>query len=342
MLKIEKPKTNSAIKVLALFSGGLDSSLAIKVILEQGIDVIALNFTSSFCRCDSTKQGCSSAIKSMANQLGVDLKVVYLGQDYLDMIKNPKHGYGKNLNPCIDCRIFKFKKAKEIMQEQQANFLITGEVLGQRPMSQHRRALEVIEKEAGLEGLILRPLSAKLFPETIAESRDWVDREKLLGISGRGRRPQMNLAKEFGIKDYPCPAGGCLLTDPAFSRRVKDALEHNDFNIETVEFLKTARFFRINPSFSLYVGRDEKENAKLVSMAKNGDYVFETTLLPGPAAVGRGLVDEQVKNLCCSIIAWYTSKEKDVEVEVTKVSDNTKEIVVARAIEKKELEKIRR
>ena len=151
MQKTEEIKTNKGIKALALFSGGLDSTLAIKVILEQGIEVVALNFTSGFCRCDSAKNGCGSAIKAMANRLGVEFKAMYLGQDYLDMVKNPKHGYGKNLNPCIDCRIFKFKKAKEIMQEEGASFVITGEVLGQRPMSQHRSALRTIEKESGLE-----------------------------------------------------------------------------------------------------------------------------------------------------------------------------------------------
>ena len=176
-------------KALALFSGGLDSTLAIKVILEQGVEVIALNFKSPFCCCDHSN-GCGSSIKKMADSLGVEFKMVYLGKDYLKMIKNPKYGYGKNLNPCIDCRILKFKKAKEIMESEKASFLISGEVLGQRPMSQHREALRIIEKESELEGLILRPLSAKLFKETMPESNGWVDRNKLLNISGRGRRPQ--------------------------------------------------------------------------------------------------------------------------------------------------------
>ncbi len=341
MIKEEQLKTNKKIKALALLSGGLDSVLAIKLILKQGIDVVALNFTSSFGRYDSTNQDCSPVVKAIASQLGVELKAVYLGQDYLDMIKNPKYGYGKNVNPCIDCRIFKFKKAKKIMQDQQANFIITGEVLGQRPMSQHRKALEAIEKESNLEGLILRPLSAKLFSETIAEAKGWVDREKLFDISGRTRRPQMNLAQYFGIKNYLYPSGGCLLTESAFSKRVKDAIKHNEFTIETIEFFKTGRYFRINTSFKLFVGRDEKENDRLVSMAKNGDFIFETTLLPGPAAVGKGYADKSVKKICCSIIAWYTSKEKEVEVKVRDTSKEDEETFSVRAIDSQELENLR-
>jgi len=328
-------------KALALFSGGLDSSLAIKVILEQGIDVVALNFTSSFCRCESAKQGCGSAIKAMAKHLGAELKGIYLGQDYLDMVKNPKHGYGKNLNPCIDCRIFKFKKAKQLMEEAGASFIITGEVLGQRPMSQHRSALNIIEKESGLEGMILRPLSAKLFPATIAEQKGWVDREKLLNISGRTRRPQIKLAEHFGIKDYPCPAGGCLLTDPAFSKRVKSALEYDEFNLETISLLKASRFFRITPSFRLFVGRNEEENKCLLGLARKDDFIFEPLRLAGPTAIGKGSADEQIKNKCSQIIAWYTDRDNKVEVKIKKILDDNEKVINTFAIGENELKDLR-
>lgn len=303
-------------KALALFSGGLDSTLAIKVILEQGIEVIALNFMSPFCRCDRSK-GCSSAIKDMADKLGVEFNAIYMGDDYIDMIKNPQYGYGKNMNPCIDCRIMKFKKAKEYMEKVGASFIITGEVLGQRPMSQHRRALKLIEKESGLSGLILRPLSAKLLEPTIAEERGWLRREALLDINGRGRKPQIELAANFGIKDYPCPAGGCLLTDPTFSKRLKDALKHNDLRVRDIELLKSGRYFRISPSFWLSVGRDQKDNEKLMKLADKEDTIFgPLENVAGPTAVGRGEFHEDTKLICSRIVARYIKHDGTVSVRV--------------------------
>ncbi|MBU2251012.1 MAG: 7-cyano-7-deazaguanine synthase, partial [Candidatus Omnitrophica bacterium] len=227
-------------KAVALFSGGLDSTLAIKVMVDQGTEVVALNFTSPFCRCQRG-EGCSVPISSRAKDLGVTFKSMYLGEEYLEIVKNPKHGYGRNCNPCIDCRILKLKKARILMETIGASFLITGEVLGQRPMSQHREALRIIEKESGLEGLILRPLSAKLFEPTLPEKKGWVNREALLDISGRTRKPQIQLADQLGIKDYPCPAGGCLLADPGFSKRLRDIFQHDEFNLDNVELLKIGR-----------------------------------------------------------------------------------------------------
>ena len=235
-------------KAVALFSGGLDSTLAIKVIKEQGIDIVALNFMSPFCRCDRSS-GCNSAILDMAQELEVECKRMFLGDEYLNIVKTYQSGYGKNMNPCIDCRILKFSLGKQFMQEINASFLISGEVLGQRPMSQHRQALSLIDKEAKIEGIILRPLSAKLFEPTIAETKGWVDRRKLLDISGRSRKPQMQLAEDFNISDYPCPAGGCLLTDPEFSKRIKDVLAHDDLSIKNIEIIKTGRFFRLSSRF---------------------------------------------------------------------------------------------
>ncbi len=319
-------------RAVVLFSGGLDSTLAAKVIINQGLEIIALNFRSPFCRCDRSSR-CGSSIRDMANQLGIEFKSVYLGQEYLRIVKTPDYGYGRNLNPCIDCRIFKFRKAKEYMREIGASFVITGEVLGQRPMSQHRRALEVIEREAGLTGLILRPLSAKLFSPTIAEQNNWVNRESLLSISGRTRKPQIKLATELGLKNYPCPAGGCLLTDPAFTRRLKDLMEHEDFNIANVELLKLGRHFRINSSFRLVVGRDEKENAKLKNFLQKDDLYFEPTKLAGPSGLLRGKWDNEFKNIAAKIIAYYTSREQKVEISVSNISGNNEDKIFAEAIQ---------
>ncbi|MCF7908086.1 MAG: hypothetical protein K9L86_04360 [Candidatus Omnitrophica bacterium] len=326
-------------KAVGLFSGGLDSTLAIKVILEQGIEIVALNFMSPFCRCQRG-EGCGSVIDQRAKELGASFRSMYLGDEYLEIVRNPKHGYGKNLNPCIDCRILKLKKAKAFMQEIGASFIITGEVLGQRPMSQHRQALNLIEKESGLEGLILRPLSAKLFAPTLAENKGWVNREALLEISGRTRKPQIKLAAQLGIKDYPCPAGGCLLTDSGFSKRLNDLIKYDIFTIKDIEFLKTGRYFRINPYFSLTVGRDEKENDRLVNICSKEDVVFEPLTEPGPVAIGRGRLDSEAKDICAKIVARYTTKDKKIKVKI-KIPADKEECLAAEAIEERELGKLR-
>lgn len=205
-------------KALALLSGGLDSTLAVKLMLDQGIYVEAINFVTPFCLC--RRSGCGAY--EVAKRFNIPLKVVTVGLDYLRVVRKPKFGYGRGMNPCIDCRIFMLKKAKKYAKETGASFIFTGEVLDERPMSQHRKALEIIEKEAGLKGKILRPLSAKLLPQTEAEIKGWVDRTKLLGIRGRSRKKQIELAKKFGINDYPCPAGGCLLTYKEFANKLKE------------------------------------------------------------------------------------------------------------------------
>ncbi len=328
------------IKAVALFSGGLDSTLAIKVIMEQGIEVIALNFTSPFCRCDKNT-GCGSAISAMSKKLGVKCQRHYLADEYLEIIKNPKYGYGRNLNPCIDCRILKFSLAKKFMEEVGASFLISGEVLGQRPMSQHRRALNIIEAETGLKGLILRPLSAKLFPLTIPENKGWVKRESLLAISGRGRKPQMQLASDYGINDYPCPAGGCLLTDPEFSRRLKDVIKEKVITIKDIELLKTGRYFKVGSSFRLTVGRNEKESNRLLNMGNKNDILFEPVSLPGPTALGRGIFSDEIKDKCYQIIARYTSLEEKVEVRSKFLFDDHQEVAIVGAMGEEELSQLR-
>src|SRR4030066_1324323 len=190
-------------KAIALLSGGLDSTLAARVIMEQGVELEALNFMTVFCTCTNRGATCLASQKAVET-LGIPLRVFNVSEEYLNVVRNPKHGYGSNMNPCIDCRIFMLKKAKVYMEESGGSFIITGEVLGQRPMSQRRDAMRLIEKEAGLEGLILRPLSAQFLPITLPEREGGIDRDKLLNIQGRSRKPQIKLAEQFGIQDYPC------------------------------------------------------------------------------------------------------------------------------------------
>jgi len=229
-----------------------------------------------------------------------------VSSELMEIVRRPKHGYGSNMNPCIDCRILLFKKAKELMRQEGASFVITGEVLGQRPMSQKLNTMRLIEKEAGLVDLVLRPLSAKVMEPTLPERSGWVPRERLLAISGRSRRQQFGLAKEFGINDYPCPSGGCLLTDPDFSRRVKDLMEHDEFDLHSVQLLKVGRHFRIDRKAKLIVGRNEKENRRLLGLAQAGDYLFmPQDQMPGPTSVGRGKFNIELIRLSCSITSRY-------------------------------------
>lgn len=300
------------IKAISLISGGLDSTLATKVVLDQGVEVIAANFSSPFCRCNRV-DGCRHEAKFVSEELGIPLKVVNISKDFLEVLKSPKHGYGSHMNPCIDCRILMLKKAKELMQELGASFLITGEVVGQRPMSQRRETLRRIEKEAGLCGLILRPLSAKILDPTIPEEKGWVDRSKLLDISGRSRRVQMEMANDFHIKDYPCPAGGCLLTDPAFSKRVKDLVVHNELTLEDVNLLKHGRHFRLTEKARLVVGRNEQGNKTLEALCRPGDLFFAPPEeVSGASALGRG--DFSLKKtiiLAARIVSRYFDKKTD-------------------------------
>ncbi|MCF7916948.1 MAG: hypothetical protein K9L61_04145 [Candidatus Omnitrophica bacterium] len=312
-------------KAVALLSGGLDSTLAAKVIIDQDIEVVALHFMSPFCTCDQGK-GCGSVSLDMANQLGIELKGQFLGKEYFSLLKNPKHGFGKNLNPCIDCRILILKKAKEFMQKNDVSFVITGEVVGQRPMSQHLKALRTIEKESGLEGLILRPLSAKVLPETLPEKKGWVDRESLLDIVGRSRKPQIEMAKFYGIKDYPCAAGGCLLTDPGFSRRLADLMEKEELDLISIELLKLGRHFRFSSDFKFIVGRNEKENQKLESLKKENDYLFQPIDQSGPTGLGRGKINQSIKELCIKIITRYSSADQDFKISITNNKEEINEI----------------
>ncbi|MBU0759881.1 MAG: 7-cyano-7-deazaguanine synthase [Candidatus Omnitrophica bacterium] len=292
-------------KAVALFSGGLDSMLAIKLMMEQGVEVYALNFLTIFCTC--TSKGCMHQATKAAKELGVPLKVMNITREYMEIVRNPKYDRGRNMNPCIDCRIFTFVKAREYMEEIDASFVVTGEVLGQRPMSQRRQAMEIIERESGLRGLIVRPLSASLFEPTMPEKQGIVDRERLLDIQGRQRERQFKLAEELGINDYPCPAGGCLLTDKGFSSRLKDLFKYKpDYTLSDLHLLKIGRQFRISEKTKLIVGRNEKENKALLNFAEPDDYIFDVVGIPSPIGLARGDLDEKEIESIASIMTRYS------------------------------------
>lgn len=272
-------------KAVALFSGGLDSALAVRIVKEQGVDVIAFHLSTPFVGGGEER---AAALDALARQLGVELALEESGRDYVEIIKNPRHGRGTALNPCVDCHIYMVRRAGELMLARGASFCFTGEVLGQRPMSQRRDQLDVVAREAGLEGKLLRPLSAKLLPPTEAEREGLVDRERLLGLRGRGRKAQLALAEEYGITGYASPAGGCLLTDRHFSGRLADALAHGEDSSEDFELLKVGRHFRLPSGAKAVVGRNEGENRALLQFLTPDAVALQVIGFGSPVTLLRG------------------------------------------------------
>ena len=298
------------IKAVVLFSGGLDSILAVKLIHEQGIEVKGVNFKTPFFGLDKTFLTTKS--------LDMDLEIIDITQELLEILKKPKYGFGKNMNPCIDCHALMFKKAGEYMTKIGASFILSGEVLGERPMSQNRNSLNIIEKESGFEGRILRPLSALLLAETIPEKEGLVDRNKLLDISGRSRKRQMELAAKMEIKDYPSPAGGCKLTEPAFSKRLRDLFTQGVFSLEDIEILKLGRHFRLSKDIKLVVGRNKEENEQLQNIFQDGDLLFKAKNLKGPVSLLKGgsKANNELIDKSCQITARYCDRNEEENEEV--------------------------
>jgi len=305
-------------KAVALFSGGLDSSLAILVVMKQGIEVTAVTFLNHFGCNIGDRSSCSSNPFPTAEKFGFKVKLCHLSDKFLEIVKNPKFGHGKNMNPCIDCRILMLKEAKEMMDMIGADFLITGEVLGQRPMSQRRDTFPVIDREAGVEGYVLRPLSAKLLKKTIPEEKGIVNRDLLYDFRGRSRKPQMALAKEFGLTEYASPAGGCLLTDPNYSYRLKDLLANNpdpDFN--DIELLRLGRHFRPSHECKIIIGRNKEENLQILSLADRDDIRLKVEGFGSPITLIRGKATHETINLAASLCARYSDARYLPVVEVT-------------------------
>jgi len=291
-------------KCVALISGGLDSALAAKLMLEQGIAVHGLYLSMSWGCCEKEKaQAC-------AQELGIPLMVLGVGDAYLDVIRNPKYGYGSGMNPCVDCRIYMFRIAKRYMEEIGASFIVTGEVLGQRPMSQRRSPLETIEADSGLEGLLLRPLSAQLLDPTLPEQLGIVDRQRLLRMAGRSRHEQVALAVQSGVTEYSTPAGGCLLTDEHFAAKTRDLFAHEEKpKTKDMELLTVGKHFRVGEAVKIILGRNELENLLLEGHAGPG-YTCIRPKFAGPAALVAGECTPQRQAEAVTLILEHTKPEK--------------------------------
>ena len=329
-------------KAIALISGGLDSLLAAKVIQEQGVHVEGINFFTGFCveghthairKKDRARPKRNNALW-VAEQLGIKLHIVDIVEEYKEVVFNPKHGYGANLNPCLDCKIFMVKKAHEWIRANGFDFIITGEVLGQRPMSQRKDTMPVVSRDSGANDLLLRPLCAKYQPITKPELEGWVDREKLYNFNGRSRKPQMALAREFGLTDYAQPAGGCcFLTDVQYSSKLADlwqARGEKQYEMDDIMLLKVGRHLRPRPNFKLIISREEGEGNFLQGYRKQ--FInLKTTSHAGPMALLDGQVDEADIQLAACIVARYSQgkQEQQVVVEVADLAGNIRELAVA-------------
>ncbi len=301
--------------------------LSAEVIRAQGIHVLALFFETPFFTAHRARRS--------AQSMNLPFKVVDITERHLEVVKNPKHGYGGNMNPCIDCHALMFRIAGEMLEDEGASFVFSGEVMGQRPMSQNKKALALVARESGLDGLLLRPLSAKCLPPTIPETKEWVKRDKLLGIQGRSRKPQMSMAEQFNLLDYPSPAGGCLLTERGFSRRLKDLLNSNqEMGIHHLESLKLGRHFRIGENAKIVVGRNRRENDQLRNLATKKDVLLHTVSVPGPAVLMSGDMLHEAIDMAAQLTLSY-SDAKEGEVQEVRVTTPDGERVVSHRVPSK-------
>lgn len=296
-------------KALAMMSGGLDSTLAAKLIKDQGIDVLGLCFKSYFF-------GPKNAVR-MAKQIDVPLKVVDFSKEHFEMVKNPKHGYGKNINPCIDCHAMMMRYAGNLLKEYDAQFIITGEVLNQRPMSQNKSSLDVVRKESGFSDKILRPLCAKNLKPTEMELNGMVNREKLLDIYGRSRKAQMELADRWGVKDYPSPAGGCKLTEPNYAKRLRDLLRYNEMpNENELELLKFGRHFRISENAKIISTRTHDEADEINEFLTENELIFFADDFNGSMIIIYGKPTETDIELAAKITGRYCKGKDEDRINV--------------------------
>ena len=318
------------IKAVGLVSGGLDSVLASQIIVDQGIEVIGLHMITPFSSGSARTPGGESMVLKQARTVGFRYYPLHLGEEYIELIKNPRWGYGSCMNPCIDCHIYFLQKAGEVMREEEALFVFTGEVLAQRPMSQKRPTLRMIEKRCGLEGYLLRPLSALRLEPTIPEKLGWVDRTGLLGLAGRSRKEQMALAEQYGIEDYQTPAGGCLLTDPRYSARLKDLFDHDISDINSIQLIKVGRQFRLDAHNKLIVGRNESDNRILANLALDTDVLLEAEGGGSPLSILRGGGGDKIIRLSAAITRRYSRARKNLEtpVRVRRADSDTIEKII--------------
>ena len=319
-------------KAVALISGGLDSMLATKVVMEQGVHVEGINFFTGFCveghthairQKDKAKPKRNNSLW-VAEQLGIKLHIIDVIEEYKDVLINPKHGYGANMNPCLDCKIFMVNKAKQWIEENKFDFIITGEVMGQRPMSQRKETMPVVAKESGADDRLLRPLCAKNLPATLPEREAWVNRDELYDFSGRSRKPQMALAEQYGFVDYAQPAGGCcFLTDESYSKKLVDLWQtrgHKEYTLDDVMLLKVGRHIRPKDNFKLVVAREEGEGRFLQGYKK--DFIsMNCTSHSGPLVLLDGTLTDDDLHLAAQITARYgqgrDAEQVDVKIQNT-------------------------
>lgn len=321
-------------KALALFSGGLDSILSVCLVKEQGIDVEAVCFVSTFFDDQETKK--------TAVQLKIPLVSVDITKNMLTMIQHPVHGFGKGTNPCIDCHIFMIKTTGVLMEQRKAKFMFSGEVLGERPKSQNRRALEIIDSESGWGDYLVRPLTAKNLSPTFPEKKGWIKREKLMDIRGRSRKEQFELAQRFNITHFPQPAGGCLLTDPNFSRRVKYVLATGRLNANEVELLKVGRHFCLDHQTRIIVGRKRAENLMIEKLATPGDLLLKAKDYPGPTALFRGNFSFNLLYEAASIVARYSDVPDEIaEVEYYRAEEGPVNTLKVKRFSERDLSKLK-
>ncbi|ABK45635.1 conserved hypothetical protein [Magnetococcus marinus MC-1] len=324
-------------RALGLLSGGLDSMLATKLLMEQDIEVHCVNFYTGFC-----VQSHTGAIRAKAGDpppkhdalhaaqiLGIKLHIVDISEEYVEIVTNPKYGYGKNLNPCMDCKIFMIKKAWALKEQLGFDFLFTGEVVGQRPMSQRKDTMPVVPREAGVEGWLVRPLSAKRLPETQPELLGMVDRQRLLDFHGRTRKPQMALAKQYGLTDYPAPAGGCcFLTDENYSKRLQDLWDtrgEKKYSMDDIILLKAGRHLRLSASCKMVIGREEAENNFLQGF-RLGRILIRAHGVPGPVALVEGAASESEITTACRVAARFGKGKNLATIEMI-VEQNGRESI---------------
>ncbi len=314
-------------KAVSLISGGLDSMLATKAILEQGIHVEGINFFTGFCveghthairKKDQAKPRRNNALW-VAEQLGIKLHIIDVIEPYKDVLLNPKHGYGANMNPCLDCKCFMVGKAVEWMRAHEFDFIITGEVIGQRPKSQRRQTMPIVQQESGAGELLVRPLCAQHLPPTLPEREGWIDRNKLLGFNGRSRKPQFALAKDYGFKDFATPAGGCcFLTDENYSRKLVDmwqARAERDYELDDIMLLKVGRHIRPRPHFKMIVGREEGENKFMEGYRKTFTYLLSKSHT-GPLVLIDGKTSDEDLQLAAQITARFGHGKNADQVEI--------------------------
>ncbi|MDJ0853674.1 MAG: tRNA 4-thiouridine(8) synthase ThiI [Desulfobacterales bacterium] len=315
-----------AVRALGLCSGGLDSMLAGLVLKQQDVDVAWITFETPFFSAGKAR--------AAARQTGIPLTVREITPAYLEMLRNPPCGYGRFMNPCMDCHALMFRLAGEWMRTQGFDFLFSGEVVGQRPMSQTKSSLRYVEKHSGFEGYILRPLSARNLPATIPEKEGWVERERLLDLSGRSRKSQIKLAAEFGIKEYPAPAGGCLLTDPGYARRLKDLFAHQaETSVADLELLKHGRHFRLDAATKIIVGRTQQDNQRIQDLhLPDRETTLKVRDFPGPVVAVRGRPSAAILHQAAAICAGYSKASGEPVVEVLISGPDGQKVLETRSI----------